>query len=765
MRTLAFLAASTLLVSTQTIAQKSVQAPVAPQSNDPNSFAPIYNPPGKILKITNNSGPNASNDPLSSLIAVSFKPTVFRPGGLPQLMRQRTDQLAKGQLPRGVEFPLRNWTDDEVRVLGELKSNVVVRWLDPLTTPATKDSPRFGANCDYVAYFGFGWNYDWNNGVVASAPQFAGHPGLGQIWVNHEYISNSFPTLTSAPNGQALTFAKFLKRIGVLKNDVESDTWTQADLDIFNNATKREYGGSWFATWQDPRTNDWHLIQMDINKRFDSTSSTQARITGYRNRAIDHADDGGDLPMDVVTGLLGDCSGAQTPWGSIITAEENVQGYYGDLETSWTSSQRFIPNSGFDAGANICPNYMVSRSGRLGRITNVTARHNRDNYGFLSEIDVTLSDTDTSEYYGKKSTGNGHRKLGVMGRARWENAAVAHGSDYRLMDGQPVVIYGGNDRRSGRIWRFISKDNYKSGMTKAQVRELLNDGALYVAHFDGLDHATGWTMASTKKAPTEAAPGKGQWIHVSTESKMVAPNAAALGKPGTTVGDALKSKDYNRIGGFPTDNEVKAALFTAAMKLGIKELNRPEDIEWNAKDPSGTPRLYVAFTNHTRQVALDQEGRIYDPAQHASLSPNRGDRLGTIFTMQEEKPGDLRNSMSFDYWMAWRGTQGRGEFDAANPDNLSIDDEGGVWFGTDGNFRTNGTADGVYYLDLDPKHKMGMPGITKPTYGKAMRMIATPSDAEATGPCWNSNQRSIFIAVQHPGEDFRNATSTWPANR
>ena len=49
-------------------------------------------------------------------------------------------------------------------------------------------------------------------------------------------------------------------------------------------------------------------------------------------------------------------------------------------------------------------------------------------------------------------------------------------------------------------------------------------------------------------------------------------------------------------------------------------------------------------------------------------------------------------------------TAGRGLFDVANVDNLMIDPDGGLWFGTDGNRSTNGTAEALYYLDLDPAH-------------------------------------------------------------
>ena len=77
------------------------------------------------------------------------------------------------------------------------------------------------------------------------------------------------------------------------------------------------------------------------------------------------------------------------------------------------------------------------------------------------------------------------------------------------MPNQPIVIYAGDDRRSGRIFKWVSKDPYTAGMTKAEIRALLDEGTLYVAHFAGLDNATGVTMLATGQAPTEAAPGHG----------------------------------------------------------------------------------------------------------------------------------------------------------------------------------------------------------------------------------------------------------------
>lgn len=719
---------------------------------------------GTAVGLSLGTGVAVAQDPLPSMVAVGIRRGMNV--DLSQFMRARVRQIATGTLPANATFPLANGTSDTVRVLPELRHNVVVRWLDSLTTNTSPRAPRFGGNCDYIAYFGDGWNSDWANGVVGSAPQYNGSGSAGWVWVNFEYVSNSTPTPTSAPNGQALTFAKYLKAQGILTNDVTSNTWSQADIETFVKWFKKEHGGGWFRIARD-RNGNWKLDTSAANQRFDASSDTLLRVTGQSLQplGLDHDDKGQDLPAGVVAGIIGDCSGGQSPWGTVITAEENVQGYYGDLETAWSSSGLFLPGNGFDPGSDICPIYEASRSGSFGRHTFIQERHNRDVYGYLVEMDP--ADAAPNKAYDSASNngdGKGHRKIGAAGRARWENATFVTGKDWRLIDGQPIVIYASNDRRGGRIYKFVSSGVYRSGMTKAQVRALIDDGEIYAAHFDGLDNATGLTLLSNQSAPTILVPGQGRWVHLSVDSTDIAPNAAALGKPRRTVGKALKNQNWNGVGGFPNDDMVRLALYTAANKIGVMELNRPEDLEWNACDPSGTPRLYIAFTNHGRQVALDQDGIVFDPAEHSTKSPRRPDPWGAVFAIEEAIPGTPATSMTFKYFQVWAGTGGTDVYDAANPDNLMIDGYGGVWFGTDGNFGRNGTADAVYYLDLNPAHRPGSRGIVDPTYGRAFRIAAVPSDAEATGPAFSSDMSALFISVQHPGENFSSNPSTWPAN-
>ncbi len=716
-----------------------------------------------------------NSSPLSSMVAVSF---VDEQGtgaeNAVDYVKTLVAQYANDELPANVQFPLANASTDTVRALKGFHTNVVIKWLDPLTWDNSIDAPRFGANNDYIAYFGDGWQDE-----ESLSPIFRGSGNAGWVWSNHEYVSNSSPTLTSAPTGQHLTLAQFLQRMGVLTNDITSDEWSQEDIDTYVAYYKRQVGGSWMHIVQDPSSGEWSVDRSANNMRYDGSNQTLLTVVGQslsaqakvRETDIPSEEENEEetteeneadaplalLPEGVVPGIMGDCSGGQTPWGTILTGEENVQAYYGDLEVAWTSKNAFVPESGFDAGAPISPIFEALDTSAFGKTSDPAGHHNRDFYGYLSEIDPGAASNNYYESVNGGGDGVGHRKIGGMGRTRWENATVAVNGDWELIPNEPIVLYGGNDRRSGRIYKFVSNQPYTEGMSRAEIRALLDDGKVYVAHLAGLDVDTGWTIGG--EMPTEENPGEGRWIEMSITSTDIAPNAAALGE-GTTVGEALQDMEWNGIGGFTSDDDVRMALFTASNKIGVVELNRPEDVEWNPNDPSGTPRIYVSFTNHTRQTVNNQNGVMFDPEAHADESPKRNDNFGSIFSLEETNPASPGTSKTFKYFAAWKGSQSDSIFAAAAPDNLMIDRDGGVWFGTDGNISSsrNGMADALYYLDQNAAHK----DTPTPTYGLAFRVVAVPSDAETTGPAFSADMGTIFFNVQHPGERFYSA---WPQGR
>ncbi|MDI1433271.1 PhoX family protein [Polyangium sorediatum] len=689
--------------------------------------------------------------PLSSVVGFTFADDLDTGAAdLGRYVRARVDQVARGTLPKGVAFPLPNTSTESVQAIAGLSPNVVVSWLDPLTFDRSPTAPRFGTNNDYIAFFGDRWS-----DVPGDPPQWHGSGTSAWMWVNHESIPNEAPTSTTAPTGQHLTLAKDLAAENVLTNDVTSNRWAPADLATYLREAKRQVGGSWFHVVQDPE-GTWRVDRGAGAVRYDATSKTLARLTGIMPLEVDHDDEGHALPPGVVSGIMADCSGGQTPWGTVITAEENVQDFHGDMEVFWTSEQKLVRGAGADPGGPITFDTTPSPASLFGMSPDVKSRHAKDLYGYLVEIDPGKA---PGEYDGKNAVGVGHKKLGAVGRARWENTSFVVDADWKLLPNEPIVLYAGDDRRSGRLYKFVSKHVYEPGMTRAETRALLDEGKVYAAHFAGLDNTTGVTMLATGEAPTEAQPGIGQWIELGTASTAIAPNAAALGEPGKTVGEALSDMDYNGLGGFASDDDVRRALFTASAKVGIMELNRPEDVEYNPRDPSGTPRIYVSFTNHGHKTQLDQAGKLIDPAVHEQASVKRPDMVGNMFALQEANAKRPGASTTFVFFRVWAGTNATGPYDASNPDNILIDHEGGVWFGTDGNFATNQRADAVYFLDLDRAHAAGAPGVVSPTFGKAFRIVAMPSDAEATGPALAADMRTLFVSVQHPGEHVQ---SVWP---
>jgi len=707
------------------------------------------------------TGPGAFGPPgpnLPSMVALSLTAGA---ADIPTYVKGLVADVAAGtRTVAGTFLPAA--ATDELRALEGVRPNVVASWLDPLGFSLTGTTPRFGANNDYIAYFGDGWN-----AVAGTPPQWNGSGTSGFVWVNHEYISTSSnnvqPSATAAPTGQFLVLARELARQGILTNDV-TRPFDAASLAVLNREYKKQLGGTWMQIVQDPATLEWHVNLGAANRRYDATSDTQLLVDGTLLGSGLSADDAGaPLPAGVVPGTAANCSGGQTPWGTILSGEENAQDYYGDLETAWGTSgatrNQFLPGQGYDPGANVTFPYAPSPTGAFVAGAPAAAAKSRDVLGYLAELDPGVA---AGEYYGKTTPGVGHRKLGAFGRARWENATFVVDAEWKLPVGQPMVVYGGDDRRNGRIYKWVSAAPVTAGMTRAELRALMSTGSLFVAQFDGLDNATGIKIlpagGGAAVTPTEAQRGQGRWIRLSTTSTDVAPNAGATAAlpAGTTVGAALKDVSWNGIGGFPDDDALRRALFTASNKIGIMELNRPEDLEWNPRDLSGTPRLYAALTQHNQQTALGQNGVL-----GVGITTRRPDATGSIFAIEEGAPATPATSTTFTYWIPWLGTNGTGPQDAANPDNIVIDAAGGVWFGTDGNFGTTGSqsSDGVYYLDLDPAHQAGQPGVVVPTFGRPFRVAGLPSDAEATGPTFSSDMRTLFINVQHPGEDN---FSTWP---
>ena len=76
------------------------------------------------------------------------------------------------------------------------------------------------------------------------------------------------------------------------------------------------------------------------------------------------------------------------------------------------------------------------------------------------------------------------------------------------------------------------------------------------------------------------------------------------------------------------------------------------------------------------------------------------------------------------------------------PDNLAFDSVGNLWISTDGAPSGIGRADGLFKVTLDGAER-----------GKVEQFLALPRESETCGPIIHDEERTVFVSVQHPGEE------------
>ena len=215
--------------------------------------------------------------------------------------------------------------------------------------------------------------------------------------------------------------------------------------------------------------------------------------------------------------------------------------------------------------------------------------------------------------------------------------------------------------------------------------------------------------------------GSGTWVELSiknvTEAAAKAKNQAALDK-------------------FKTQADVSVYTHEAALLVGGTKTDRPEDVEINPIDGA----IYIAHTNN------DSHGNFHG---HITRFIEEGNDLG---------------SEKFDFEIFAAGGKQSG-FSA--PDNLTFDTHGNLWTVTDiSSSKLNGGIykhfknNGLFVIPTIPYKN-----VKEDEVGEAFQFASAPLEAEMTGPCFTPDETTLFLAVQHPGEnteDVKNPTSMWP---
>ena len=293
------------------------------------------------------------------------------------------------------------------------------------------------------------------------------------------------------------------------------------------------------------------------------------------------------------------------------------------------------------------------------------------------------------------------KKRTALGRFKHEGAESVIAPDGR------VVLYSGDDERFEYVYKFVSDRKFVEGDRRANM-DIFESGTLHVARFD--------------------ADGTLEWLRL------------VYGEGPLTEGN-----------GFRSQADVLIETRRAADLLGATPMDRPEDIEADAK----TGRVYVMLTNNNRRQA-DQVNAANPRAENKfghiiELIEPDGDFAATASRWEFlVKCGDPSDAQVGAMWNP--ATSANGWF--ASPDNCAIDPDGRLWVATDGNGVT-GSADGLWAMET-----------TGALRGAGRAFFRGPIGAEITGPRFASDGRTLFLSVQHPGDDgstfFERPLTRWP---
>ena len=183
---------------------------------------------------------------------------------------------------------------------------------------------------------------------------------------------------------------------------------------------------------------------------------------------------------------------------------------------------------------------------------------------------------------------------------------------------------------------------------------------------------------------------------------------------------------------FKDQTEVLIRVREAAKLLGATELNRPEDIEI---DPI-TGNIFVALTNNK----------------------DRNDYHGSILKIEETD--GLYDSLTFKASTFLAGGEESG---FTCPDNLAFDLSGNLWMTSDMSTDEMNHENNHYtYFKNNSLYVIPRYGNDA---GKVIRVVSGPKESELTGPWFSPDGETLFLSVQHPGEnttDRVNPTSQWP---
>ncbi|WP_149538895.1 PhoX family protein [Siccirubricoccus phaeus] len=336
-----------------------------------------------------------------------------------------------GAGPSTLTFPeLRHQLAEGDAVAEGHRIQVLLRWGDPILAEA----PDFDAGRQSVEAQSrqFGYNNDFLNFFPLPRGSRASDHGL--LVVNHEYTgaAQMFPGLGG---GSA----------NARRQRVSAE---QARIEM------AAHGGSVVEVRREGA--DWHYVKDSrYNRRI--TAMTPIRLSGP---AAGHAkmQTSADPTGRQVLGMLNNCAGGDTPWGTVLTCEENTNYYFGGAAAESGPQAAHYKRYGIGREAAWSWPKHEARF-NLDREPNEPNR-----FGWVVEYDPY----DPTSMPVKRT---------ALGRFKHEGCTHAVCPDGR------VAFYSGDDERFEYLYKFVTNRPFVPNDPAAN-RDLLDGGVLHVARFE-----------------------------------------------------------------------------------------------------------------------------------------------------------------------------------------------------------------------------------------------------------------------------------------
>jgi hypothetical protein len=269
-----------------------------------------------------------------------------------------------------------------------------------------------------------------------------------------------------------------------------------------------------------------------------------------------------------------------------------------------------------------------------------------------------------------------------------------------------LVVYSGDDQVFEYVYRFVSRDKVDPARPEAN-RDLLDHGTLSVARFED--------------------DGSLRWLPlVFGEGPLTAKN------------------------GFKSQADVLIETRRAADLLGATPMDRPEDVETNP----ATGKVYVVLTNNRDRLP---KGSPTPKKEVNAPNPRAKNSFGHILELVPAGGDPASAEARWDFFARGGPESTNRALWLACPDNVAFDRRGRMWIASDMGREQEKIRipDALWAADTEGEGR----GVLRALY-------TGPIGAEITGPCFTPDQRTLFIAIQHPGESetakYEKPLTRWP---